>query len=92
MAKVAYVPYNETMAQIFAALNISISTGDFGGVTGWDAEAYQRALSAAWDALVELDEFDLDGNGTDDWDMVEELIHGNYTINYWSTESGHMPS
>ena len=92
MAKVAFVPYNETMAQIFAALNISLAAEDFGGQQGWALEAYQGALSDAWDALFLLDEFEFDGQAGDDWDLAESLIHGDYQIMYWSTESGHMPT
>lgn len=91
MAKVAFVPYNETMAAIFAALGISIQTQDFNGEEGWALDAYQGALSDAWDALFLLDKFEFDDDPDDDWDEAEALIHGEYPIKYWSTDSGHMP-
>ena len=92
MAKVAYIPYNETMAAIFSALGITLSPSDFGGQQGWDAEAFSTACADAWDALVDLNEFDYNGDGIDDWDAAEALIHGNFTVMYWSTESGQMPT
>ena len=96
MAKIAYVPYDATMDAIFSALGISISTGNFGGVTGWSAADYSAARAAAWDAL-NGDEylengFDYDNNGTDDWEDVAVLVTGEYPIAYWSTDSGSMPT
>lgn len=92
MARVAYVPYNDTMNSIFSALGVSITSYDFGGETGWYESDYQAALSAAWDKLFALDAFEFDGDPEDDWDEAEGLIHGPYQVNYWSTDSGHMPT
>ena len=92
MAKIAYVPYDETMAAIFSALGISISPQSFGGVTGWLETEYQAARASAWDLLFEHDTFDYDGNGTDDWDNVSEILSSGYQVKYWSTDSGSMPS
>ena len=92
MAKVAYIPFNQTMAALFEALGIEISTDDFGGVTGWGQSDYTNARAAAWDALFALDEFEFDGDPlTDDWDLAADLIQGPYTVMYWSTDSGHFP-
>lgn len=92
MAKVPYVPYNDTMAQIFAALNISLAVGDYGGKRGWDPEAYDAARATALEMLVDYDTFDYDDNGSDDWAYVNGLLTGERVLAYWSTESGHMPT
>ena len=89
MARVAYVPYNETMGAIFSALGITIATDNFGGVVGWDLQAYQNALSDAWDALFLLDEFEFDGDPEDDWDEAEAFAETKVDDPEWIKETGH---
>lgn len=92
MSRLAYVPYNETMAAIFAALGLTVETGDFGGQIGWAESVYQQARADAWNALILLDEFNYDDDPEDDWDEVAAILNGDYTVVYWSTEQGHMPT
>ena len=84
MAKVAYVPYDNTMASIFSTCNITIQTYNFEGVYGWLDTDYSAARGEAWQYLIE--------NGTDEqWSEWESLITGGYTVNYWSVEKGLFP-
>lgn len=91
MAKVAYIPYDDTMAQIFEFFEISISTSDFGGKLGWAESDYVNARALARDLLFDYETIDIDGDGADDWFDVDDLLFADYTVAYWSTDSGHDP-
>ena len=85
MARIAYVPYDETMAEIFSTCGITIQDYSFGEVQGWYDTDYSAARGAAWEWLID--------NGTDQqWEDWEDLLTGDYNPWYWSTDSGHMPT
>ena len=84
MAKVSYVPYDDTYATLFAFCGVSIDTADFGGVKGWDATVFASAVNAARDYL--------DANYPEDEEAAlafEEYYNmlDNYTVVYWSLEN-----
>ena len=84
MAKVAYVPYSDIMAELFDLCGIDITLYTFGNAEGWYETDYQAACAQAWDWLV--------ANGTDEqWEEWEDYVTGDYTLNFWSTDSGNMP-
>ena len=92
MARIPYVPFDDVLDQIFQALGITVSTyAPNGAVIGWVQEDFEDAWGAAWDLMLDLAEFDYNGDGEDDLEETWEILIGGYTLKYWSTDSGHMP-
>ena len=85
MARVSFVPYSQTYADLFAFCGITLATSDFGGRQGWAADAFAAAATQAFDYL---------NNNYDDLletyteDEIEEFYSmlDNYSVFYWSTE------
>lgn len=84
MAKVSFVPYDQTYADLFAYCGVSIDTADFGGQQGWDATAFASAVNAARTYLDE--HYPEDETEAAAFENYYNMLD-NYTVWYWSLEN-----
>ena len=83
MAKIPYVPFNESWVTLFTFCGIDLPTSDFGGQAGWGKDEFQNALYQVEDYLFE--------NWDDDQEELFEsyytMAQSSYSVRYWSTEA-----
>ena len=85
MARVSYVPFDQTYADLFAFCNITLETSDFGGNQGWYADDFNAAASQAFDYLNDHYDELYDLLGEDKLENYYNMLD-NYSVFYWSTE------